>query len=102
MALDAHVQIIELSCKVGENSAVPVGSYWWGVARGAGRFPKFSLSFIKQKGFTLTIKWGHYLYLFPLGNIRWASTSSETNMHLSFFPLNFKNLFNSLTCTPED
>ena len=43
MALDAHVQITELSCTVGENSAVAVGSYSWGFACDAGRFPKFPL-----------------------------------------------------------
>lgn len=44
MALDAHVQITELSCEVGDNSAAAVGSsYWWRFACDAGRFPKFPL-----------------------------------------------------------
>lgn len=87
--------IAQIAERVGENSPAAVGFYWREFVCDESRFPKYPLWFIKRKGFTLTVKWCHYVL--PLEILNWTLTSSEMTSCVSalgFISLNF-NLFNS-------
>lgn len=64
-----------------EFSCSRVGFYWRGFPCDESRFSKCPLWFVKRKGFTLTVKWCHYVL--PLEILNQTPASSEMDIHLS-------------------